>query len=132
MDSSAHNLSILYSLRASHALSVALARRDGCSIVLVVDDARGIYNPYERDMIPHVERIFAKVSDQYLLDSTGLHDISVVETNFLQGNEPERAYRIITLDGELALSQFVGDDWDHRLFPLNDDEIIQTLSDLSS
>lgn len=82
-------------------------------------------------MIPHVERIFAKRDDGVLVDNCGVQDMRVVETAYLQVNDPERSYRFIVLESEAGLSQFVGDNWDYRLLPLSEDEIAQALFDLN-
>jgi hypothetical protein len=110
-------------LRRSQALSVAFARRFQRRILLVVDDTKALFNPYTRDHIDHIVKVFVVVDDATLLDVTGKHDRVFVEGRYLRSNASAGSYRLIDLRGEEQLASFVSSDWDYSLSPVSETEI---------
>jgi hypothetical protein len=118
-------------LRRSQALSIAFSRRFGRGILLLVDDDKALYNPYTRDRIDHVVKVFVVVDDVMLLDISGMHDRMTFDTRYLRTNATTGSYRFIPLAGESQLGQFVSPDWDYPLSPIDDDEIDAVFVDFS-
>jgi hypothetical protein len=110
-------------LRRSQALSVAFSRRLGRGILLVVDDSKALFNPYTRDRILHILKVFVVVDDLTLLDITGKHDRCAIEGRYLRSNAANGSFRFIELTSEAQLAPFVSKDWDYTLNPISETEI---------
>ncbi len=110
-------------LRRSQALSVAFSRHVGRSILLLVDDTKALFNPYTRDRIPHVSKVFVVFDEVTLLDVTGKHDRGVIEGRYLRSNTANGSFRLLELSSDDELAQFVSTDWDYTLSPVSDEEI---------
>lgn len=111
------------SLRRSQALSVAFSRRWERRILLVVDDSKATFNPYTRDRIDHILKVFVVADDTTLLDMTGMHDRGTIEGRYLRSNTDNGSCRFIELEGEAQLASFVSVDWDYPLSPVSDLDI---------
>lgn len=110
-------------LRRSQALSVAFSRRVGRKILLLVDDTKALFNPYTRDRIPHISKVFVVFDEVTLLDITGMHDRTVIEGRYLRSNTANGSLRFIELESDVELTQFVSSDWDYSLSPVSDQEV---------
>lgn len=128
MDKEISGLERALLLRRSQCLSVAAARRLDLKIVLVVDDAKALFDPYTRDRMEHVLHVFA-VGDGKAIDAQGVHDVEVIEARYLRANQPNSTIRLISLSGEQQLNSFVSPSWDYSLSPVSDEEIDAVWSD---
>lgn len=131
MDKHSPDLEKARFLRRSQALSVAFSRRFQCDILLVVDDSKAIWNPYTRDRIDHVVKVFVVFDDATLLDISGIHERRVIDSRYLRSNTGAGSYRLIALGGERQLEQFVSTDWDYPLSPVSDQEIEDVFAEFS-
>lgn len=111
-------------LRQNHLLAVGAARELNWSIVLVIDDAKALFNPYTRDRIDQIVAIFAVVDEETFVDMTGLHHRAAVEARYMRANDSTSQVRLLLLNEEQQLAQFVAEDWDYPLSPYTDGEVV--------
>jgi serine/threonine protein phosphatase 1 len=127
MDNNQFSFAVSSRLRQNHLLAVGAARKLNWSILLVIDDAKALFNPYTRDRIDQIVAIFAVVDDEHYVDMTGLHQRSAVEARYMRSNDSTSQVRLLRLNEEQQLAQFVAEDWDYPLSPYTDSEVVAAL-----
>lgn len=94
-----------------HVMAAALHRRTGSSFLMLCEDTGDYRSDETGDTVPSVHHVYADLQDGRLADIRGVHDRGDIVAQWEAMNDERGGFRILELDTEEELGEFIDDGW---------------------